>query len=124
VRVSVRYTLQKVPVFSQRCGRSFAGRNLALLSVRESEQNSSHPNVGRAATGNGCTDIPRIYRPSGVSSSRTRMRRLRHCRVHPPISAANVVCANAHACKLGLEGIVSKLKDRPTARGGHLIGSR
>jgi hypothetical protein len=68
----VRYTLQKVPVFSQRCGRSFAGRNLALLSVRESEQNSSHSKCGRAATGNGCTDIPRIYRPSIMPSLRLR----------------------------------------------------
>jgi hypothetical protein len=33
VRVSVRHTHQKVPVFSQRCGRIFAGRNLALLPV-------------------------------------------------------------------------------------------
>jgi bifunctional non-homologous end joining protein LigD len=29
-----------------------------------------------------------------------------------------------HACKLGLEGIVSKRKDSPYRSGAHLIGSR
>jgi bifunctional non-homologous end joining protein LigD len=30
----------------------------------------------------------------------------------------------AHACKLGLEGIVSKRKDSPYARGARRIGSK